>query len=149
MTTVCAVIRDYPPPVLAKPMKRFSRFGQGAVLWVIMVIAIASILLLANLGAPEACYAQASGRAIGCFLRASKELAAGLLAAAGSIFAAWLAWTAVRDQIRRTDALATAGARETHFAICEILLEDFLETINAGWRAVDLALAPGQNAEQR
>jgi hypothetical protein len=130
-------------------MKHFSRFGQGAALWAIMLVAITSVLLLANIGAPEACRVEASGRAIGCFLRAYRELAAGLLAAAGAIFAAWLAWTAVRDQIRRTDELASAGARETHFAICEILLEDFLGTIDAAWRAVDLALAPGQNAEQR
>jgi hypothetical protein len=36
---------------------------------------------------------------LSCLLSARETLAAGLIGAGGAIFAAWLAWTAVREQI--------------------------------------------------
>src|ERR1700689_3572297 len=36
---------------------------------------------------------------VSCILTARETLSAGLIAAGGALFAAWLAWSAIRDQI--------------------------------------------------
>ena len=101
---------------------------------------LAGIMAVANLGPDkDVCELSFSLSTIGCFLQRYKELAAGLLAADGRLFAAWVAWTAVQDQIRHEEELATAGIRQAMDAIRHHL-RDTMAYLNEAWRAIDIVL---------
>jgi hypothetical protein len=57
-----------------------------------------SVLALAQWGSGSSCHWQFP-KWFGCVLRDHDSLAAGLIGAAGALFAAWIAWTAVQRQI--------------------------------------------------
>jgi hypothetical protein len=71
-------------------MRVAYRLAQGLALWALMLSAITAVLLAANAGS-EHCNLKPSFTAVGCFLGKYEGLAAGLLGAAGTIFAAWIA----------------------------------------------------------
>jgi hypothetical protein len=131
-------------------MKFISRVSYGIALAMLILTAVAGILLLANVEAhTDACPLIPSLPTIGCFLRNYKELAAGLLAAGSALFAAWIAWSAIQEQLRQNEQLAAARDAAAHAAVCDILREDFLGIIDAAWRAIDLALMKEQTPEKR
>ena len=121
-----------------------SRTIQGVIFGAVLVATVAAVLLLANVGADkEVCRLAFSVNTVGCFLRNYKELAAGLLGAAGALLAAWIAWLAVQRQIRHAEELATAREKEA-LEVIRVELKHIVMIINVLWRAVDFALKPGQ-----
>jgi hypothetical protein len=127
-----------------------KRIAQGLGLWVLFVAVAAGAVIVANTGRASAvCDLQLSWPSAGCFLREYKELAAGLLGTGGAIFAAWIAWLAIQLQLRHDEELASSSERAALEAARVILREEFLETFNAAWRAMDLALLKDQDQKIR
>ncbi len=105
------------------------------------------MVILANTGrSPAVCELQVSFASVGCLLREYRELAIGVLATGGAIFAAWIAWLAIQRQLRQDQDIAMARERSALDGARVILREDFLATFNAVWRAIDLALLENQDA---
>jgi hypothetical protein len=69
------------------------------------------LLALAEAGGPAACR-WAFPRWFGCVLYVHESLAAGLVAAAGALVAAWIAWTALQQQIKAQNERTSAERRE-------------------------------------
>jgi hypothetical protein len=103
--------------------------AQTAAVAVALVVAVALLLLL-----PEHFPAIAT----------HPDFAGALIGAAGTIFAGWLAWAAVRWQVARSERLAAIPEQEA-IAVIRTELADFLGLLNQIWRAVDLALVPASN----
>jgi hypothetical protein len=76
-----------------------SRHTQFWLLVIGLPLLIFSFLALALLGLDDdrRCGIQFP-KLFGCLLSRHENLAGGLIAASGALFAGWLAWTAVRDQ---------------------------------------------------
>ena len=112
-----------------------------------MLAAIVGLLAAADAGGSSHCAAQFP-KWLGCILAAREGLAGGLIAAGGAIFAGWLAWTGVRDQVQAERDLATARERESLKAIL-IEMREIFDILNVIWRAIDAALLLEQSTEQR
>jgi hypothetical protein len=69
------------------------------------------VLALAEVGGLAACH-WAFPRWFGCVLYVHESLAAGLIAAAGALTAAWMAWTAVQQQINAERERTTPPDRQ-------------------------------------
>lgn len=86
---------------------RKPRLSREAQLWLLLIclpLATLGILWLALLGLePDKRCAMQFPKLLGCLLSRHENLAGGLIAASGALFAGWLAWTAVRDQIAFTE----------------------------------------------
>jgi hypothetical protein len=80
-------------------MKVDSRRTQGIAISAALAIAIVLILLAANLDPYDRHCAWVFPKILSCLLSARETLAAGLIAAGGALFAAWLAWSGLQDQI--------------------------------------------------
>jgi hypothetical protein len=85
---------------------------------------------------------------IGCAFGEYEGLTGGLIGAGGALFAGWLAWSAVRDQIRSERDLSTLRERQMLIAILAEMQQLF-DTSNEVWRAIDAALSPDQPVQQR
>jgi hypothetical protein len=105
------------------------------------------LLAAADAGSPSQCTLP-TPQWLGCLLAAHEGLAGGLIGGGGAIFAGWLAWMGVRDQVQAERDLSTAGERASQKAVL-IEMKDLFDTLNEVWRAIDLALLPDQTAEQR
>jgi hypothetical protein len=77
---------------LQKPTTQFFVLLFGLPLFTFLVLA------LAQWGSGSSCHWQFP-KWFGCVLEAHNSLAAGLIGAAGALFAAWIAWTAVQRQL--------------------------------------------------
>jgi hypothetical protein len=78
---------------------KLGRHGQFWLLLIGLPVLIFALLALALLGLePDRRCTMQFPKVLGCLLSRHENLAGGLIAASGAIFAAWLAWTAVRDQ---------------------------------------------------
>lgn len=124
-----------------------DRQKQGCGVAALIVATIVAIVLVANIApydqhaCPEAVLTIAS-----CLLTARETLSAGLIAAGGALFAAWLAWSAVRDQIKfemARDASRQEAAERSrkHLAEIEIvglkLTQKHIEKILHSFRGID------------
>lgn len=76
----------------------------------------------------------------GCLLANHEGLSGGLIGGGGALFAAWIAWRAVMDQIRSDRELATHKEDITYEAICTEL-DRVIGILDMIWRVVDAALA--------
>jgi len=80
--------------------------------------------------------------------RQYNALAAALIAASGTIFAGWLAWRGIREQIAKQDELQ--GRNEVQgMNLIQNALIDFLDVIDEIWFGVDLALNENNNQQER
>jgi hypothetical protein len=79
--------------------------------WSVVLVFIYLVLALAEAGGLAACH-WAFPRWFGCVLYVHESLAAGLIAAAGALTAAWIAWTAVQQQINAEKERTTADRRD-------------------------------------
>jgi hypothetical protein len=78
-----------------------NRKTEGALIVVAVVGAIAIIMAMVTAwGSHTDCAASTFPRIIGCALGSYENLSGGLIAAGGALFAGWLAWSAVKEQIR-------------------------------------------------
>ncbi len=80
-------------------MGRLNRKQQGLVLGLCLFLGVIAMLALTHAAVPEPRCTRAFPRWIGCVVSRHENLAGGLVAAAGMIFAAWLVWTGIRDQL--------------------------------------------------
>jgi hypothetical protein len=69
-------------------------------------------------------------------MAAHENLAAGLIGAAGALIAAWIAWTAVQDQIRSERERAVADRKEVE-AILSHDLSEYAEGMAVAWRLLE------------
>jgi hypothetical protein len=83
-------------------MGRLNRKQQGLLLAVCLFLGIIGILALTHVAMPEPRCVRAFPRWIGCVMGRHESLAGGLIAAAGAIFAAWLVWSALRQQLEES-----------------------------------------------
>jgi len=124
------------------------RLTQGILLCAVIVALIAGSLAIADAGSASHCSFSSSLQWLGCLLGTYEGLAGGLIGAGGALFAGWLAWTGVRDQVQAERELSTAGARAAHRAIL-IEMRGLFDILNEVWRAIDLAFVQDQPIEQR
>lgn len=88
-----------------------------------------SVLALAQWGSGSSCHWQFP-KWFGCVLNDHDSLAAGLIGAAGALFAAWIAWTAVQRQINADRERALADREEAERLLSQEL-PDFAEALAA------------------
>jgi len=87
------------------------RIGPFLLAGLCSAVFIYLLLALAEAGGPAACR-WAFPRWFGCVLYVHESLAAGLVAAAGALIAAWIAWTALQQQIKAQNERTRAERRE-------------------------------------
>src|SRR5262245_45523047 len=116
---------------------------RGALVAFTIITTIFIVLAIAESAALTGCPLQFP-KWFACTLTAHEGLAGGMLGAGGTIFAGWLAWTAVRWQTLHHEEMAGRPTKETMKAI-QSELSDFLGLLNEIWRAIDLALLPSEN----
>lgn len=80
---------------------------QGALLCAGIFTAIIGLLAATDAGSAPHC-AAVFPKWLGCILATHEGLAGGLIGSGGAIFAGWLAWTGVRDQVQAERDLSTA-----------------------------------------
>jgi hypothetical protein len=75
-------------------------------MWMRLLVAFAIVLLISTImtfavlgGTKDACFSVPWYRMPGCSMALYESLAGGLIAAGGALFAGWLAWSAVREQV--------------------------------------------------
>jgi hypothetical protein len=100
-------------------------------------IAIFLILALAETGTTVPSCGWKFPMWFGCVFATHESLAAGLIATAGAIFAAWLAYSGIQEQI-----LASKSADAAAHEAVRLQLSGLIDTLNQVWRAIDFALTP-------
>lgn len=85
-----------------------------------IAVAILALLLLANLDPYDRQCAWVFPNIASCLLSARETLFAGLIATGGALFAAWLAWSSLQDQI----GMAQTNEREAKLLECEKKIQD-------------------------
>src|SRR5439155_26582682 len=128
-------------------LSRVNRKLQGTIVAAVILAGVGTFLALADGGANSHCSLQFP-KWIGCVLAAREGLAGGLIGAGGALFAGWLAWSAVREQIRSEHELSKAHERDTLIAILAEM-QPLVDALNEIWRAIDVALLPDQPTERR
>jgi hypothetical protein len=93
---------------------------------------IYSTLALAQVGHGASCH-WAFPKWFGCVLSAHEGLAGGLIGASGALIAAWIAWSAVQQQINAERERATADRVEAERLLSEDL-PDYADAMAAAWR---------------
>jgi hypothetical protein len=91
-----------------------------------------STLALTQLGNGGSCH-WAFPKWFGCVLSAHEGLAGGLIGASGALVAAWIAWSAIQQQINAERERATADRIEAERLLSEDLT-DYADGMAAAWR---------------
>ena len=102
------------------------------------------VLAAAQAGSPTPSCGWRFPRWFGCVLATHENLAAGLIATAGALFAGWLAYSAVQEQIRLSRSVDLAALEAVRLQVRELF-----ELLNQAWRAIDSALMPGLGAKRK
>lgn len=108
------------------------RIGQLLPLALCFVVFVYLILALAEVGGAAGCH-WAFSRWFGCVLYVHETLAAGLIAAAGALIAAWVAWTAVQQQINAEKERMSVDRKEAERLLADDL-SDYADGMAAAWR---------------
>jgi hypothetical protein len=95
-------------------------------------IFIYAVLALAHISSPSSCN-WSFPKWFACVLSVHEGLAAGLIGAAGALFAAWLAWNALQQQIKAEQDRLMADRMEAERLLSEDLT-DYAEGMAAAWR---------------
>jgi len=109
-----------------------SRLGQVLLLGLCFVVFIYLVLALSEVGGPAGCH-WAFPRWFGCVLYVHETLAGGLIGAAGALIAAFIAWTAVQQQINAERERMLADRSEAERLLAEDL-SDYADGMAAAWR---------------
>lgn len=72
----------------------------------------------------------------GCVIANHENLAGGLIGAAGTLFAGWLAWTAVQTQMADARDRAEADRKEVE-GLLEVDVENIAEVLGALWKVLE------------
>jgi hypothetical protein len=105
---------------------RIPRKVQGTILVIGLPLFVIGVLAGAQAGSGGKCV-WAFPKWIGCAMTAHENLAGGLIGTAGALFAGWLAWSAVREQIEMERLQIMESAMVTY----NERLERVRSTINA------------------
>ena len=79
-----------------------SRAKQGWILFALIFVVVYAVLAAADLGMESVTQSSCAAKFpkwLGCVLANHENLAGGLIGGSGALFGAWLAWSAVREQI--------------------------------------------------
>jgi hypothetical protein len=91
------------PIALFRPRRAFQGMLLASIILTFIVLALAlaqmGVTQEARLCAPSGFWKAQFLKWIGCMMAEHENLAGGLIAAGGALFAGWLAWSAVREQI--------------------------------------------------
>lgn len=109
-----------------------SRSGQLLLLVLGFVVFIYVVLALSEVGGPAGCH-WAFPRWFGCVLYVHETLAGGLIGAAGALIAAFIAWTAVQQQINAEREQVLADRNEAERLLADDL-SDYADGMAAAWR---------------
>jgi hypothetical protein len=92
--------------IITWPLTRSERWWQGAKLLALIILGFFAVLAAADASMILKDGAQRCGvqfpKWLGCVVANHESLSGSLLTAGGALFAAWVAWNAVRDQIDST-----------------------------------------------
>jgi hypothetical protein len=106
---------------------------EGTLIGCMLAVAGVTILALAYAyGPPALCHPIGFVQTVGCAIASRESLAGGVLAAVSALFAGWLAWSAVQQQIREEEKRAAATGHEVDRLLRGDLL-DRAETLGAIW----------------
>jgi len=119
---------------MSAPQWRMMNFRVGQLLLVALcfVVFIYLVLALAEVGGVAGCH-WAFPRWFGCALYVHESLAGGLIVAAGALVAAWIAWTAVQQQINAEQQRLSADRKEAEQLLARDL-SDHADGMAAAWR---------------
>jgi hypothetical protein len=128
-------------------MKKRDRAAQLLILTLCFFLFVYAALALAETGGSIACH-WAFPKWFGCVLSTHETLAAGLIGAAGALIAAWIAWTAVQQQISAEAERIMADRKEAERLLAEDL-SDYAEGMAAAWRLlVDFPEQPSEDGRR-
>jgi hypothetical protein len=119
------------------------RYGRLLVLALCSFLFVYLILALTEIGSGAGCH-WAFPRWFGCVLGLHETLAAGLMGAAGVLIAAWMAWTAVQQQINADRERTVADRKEAERLLAEDLT-NYADGMAAAWR--ELLAVPNPTPE--
>ena len=119
------------------------RHGRLLVLALCSFLFVYLILALTEIGSGAGCH-WAFPRWFGCVLGLHETLAAGLMGAAGVLIAAWMAWTAVQQQINADRERTVADRKEAERLLAEDLT-NYADGMAAAWR--ELLAVPNPTPE--
>jgi hypothetical protein len=109
-----------------------SRNGQLLALALSFFLFVYLTLALTEAGGTAGCH-WAFPKWFGCVLWVHEALAAGLIAAGGALIAAWIAWSAVQQQIDAERERLTADRNEAERLLAEDLT-NYADGMAAAWR---------------
>jgi hypothetical protein len=124
----------------------FRRIGQSTGITISLLIFIFATLALAQWGNGASCK-WAFPKWFGCVLSAHESLAGGLVATAGALVAAWIAWAAVQNQIHEERARAIADREEAERVLSKDL-RDYADGMAAAWRLL-VTLTKGDVSQKK
>jgi hypothetical protein len=126
------------------------RKAQTVAIAVVIVGTILLLMLVANIAPLDRQCPWVFPKVLGCLLSARETLFAGLVAAGGALFAAWVAWTAVRDQTE-FEMARDAATREDRMRMEVARAKTEMEIITIGVEQLDSFLIefkdPGASTE--
>ena len=121
------------------PHGRLLVLALGLFLFVYLVLALTEI------GSGTGCH-WAFPRWFGCVLGLHETLAAGLIGAGGALIAAWMAWTAVQQQINAERERMVADRKEAERLLAEDLT-NYADGMAIAWR--ELVAVPNPRLSHR
>jgi hypothetical protein len=134
---------------IARRVVTASRHAAPLVILILLLVLLVYLVLgLAQAGSGSSCR-WAFPKWFGCVLAAHETLAAGLIGAGGALVAAWIAWSAVQQQINAERERMLADRVEAERLLTEELT-DFAEGMAAAWRVlVALDEVPAEQKDER
>jgi hypothetical protein len=124
------------PPTGGLDPKHEMRKLQGIGFALAVILFISTIMAWAVIGGPrESCLKAAWYLMPGCSMATYESLAGGLIAAGGALFAGWLAWSAVREQVeieRRKLRMADVAAQAARADQVSKAVSELATISNAG-----------------
>lgn len=107
-----------------------ATLGVGAIIFAYAVLA------LAQFGTTGDGYCNLDVTWYGCVLRKHENLAGGLVGGSMTIIAAWIAWTAVQDQIS-ADRVARTHDSETADGLLREAFAQYAESVATAWKLIE------------
>ena len=99
------------------------------------IVVVSTVILIAAIGwgPKDECFPIAIPRIIGCTLAQYENLTGGLIAAGGALFAGWLAWSAVQEQVEIEKKKVKAAEIAEQSRIADEISRDLSDLKAAQW----------------